>query len=570
MVEILKTNVCCLDLSQECIDYLKSLDLNVYEGSLGSVFSINWGAKTYGSKTILIDVDYPANLHEYHVFIHDMENPHNREYKQEEHRITSVSDREQRHLECHYPVSLLDLRPFGLYRLASGLRDINNHSRIEILFVGRENQVTYFSNIVDGSEPQNLGTLSSIEPWYLVSDVEKCGQRVKLEDNKVSKLLFEGRQNNVKYYRVFSLPTEIDGEERVIDKRYLPLLSNVNGECISYAYVGSDDYVKFILPQVEDKASLLKDLFENVIFCYFSDFFPDVEARKWIYDENYLLPAEIEIKSRIKEKQAEYERVIKQLKEEEATIQEKDLFLKQLITETGDTLVKAVKTYLEWLGFENVIDKDETLKKGELKEEDLLFDYDGTHVFLEVKGINRTSTDGECSQIDKIVNRRMRQLKTTEVHGIYIVNNQKNVEPLKRTVPPFNNTQIKDAEDQGRTMVYTAQLFALYFDIEHGYITKEQARNCFMLPGLVDFHSSLTSLGVPYSYFHNDTVICLELNRVQISVGDKLFYKDEMNKLVGCQVKSIQQDKQSIESASSGKFGFEVDKKVPRNREIFK
>lgn len=570
MAEIQKTNVCCLDLSQECIDYLKSLDLNVYEGSLGSVFSINWGGKNYGSRPVLIDIDYPANLHEYHVFIHDMENPHNREYIQEEHRIKSVSDSEQRHLECHYPVTLLDLRPFGLYRLASALRDIHNHSRIEILFVGREKQVTYISNVVDGSDPNTVGTFSNIENWYLSSDVEKCGQRVKLEDNKVSKLLFEGRQNRVKYYRVFTLPTEIDGEERVIDKRYLPLLSNENGECISYAYVGCDYYVKFILPQVEDKASLLKDLFENVIFCYFSDFFPDVEARKWIYDENYLLPAEIEIKSRIKEKQAEYERVIKQLKEEEAAIQEKDLFLKQLITETGDTLVKAVKTYLEWLGFENVIDKDETLKKGELKEEDLLFDYDGTHVFLEVKGINRTSTDGECSQIDKIVNRRMRQLKTTEVHGIYIVNNQKNVEPLKRTVPPFNNTQIKDAEDQGRTMVYTAQLFALYFDIEHGYITKEQARNCFMLPGLVDFHSSLTSLGVPYSYFHNDTVICLELNRVQISVGDKLFYKDEMNKLVGCQVKSIQQDKQSIESASSGKFGFEVDKKVPRNREIFK
>ncbi len=38
MAEIQKTNVCCIDLRQDCIDYLKGLGLAVYEGSFGSVF----------------------------------------------------------------------------------------------------------------------------------------------------------------------------------------------------------------------------------------------------------------------------------------------------------------------------------------------------------------------------------------------------------------------------------------------------------------------------------------------------------------------------------------------------
>ena len=82
MPEILKTNVCCLDLTDECLDYLKSLDLNVYEGSLGSVFTVKWGHNRYRSaKPLLIDVNIPENLHEYHVILHDMDNPNVREYK---------------------------------------------------------------------------------------------------------------------------------------------------------------------------------------------------------------------------------------------------------------------------------------------------------------------------------------------------------------------------------------------------------------------------------------------------------------------------------------------------------
>ena len=367
-----------------------------------------------------------------------------------------------------------------------------------------------------------------------------------------------------------SLPSRWEGDQKVPDERYFSILDNEDGECVSFIYAPDKDFVRIVLPDVEDKAGLLKDLFENLLFTVCSEYFPDIEARNWIYNESYQLPEEREIQNKIDSKRKEFEQEIAKLEEEARTIHDKNIHLKNLLTESGSTLVSAVKSFLEWLGFDNVTDKDETLEEGDLKEEDLCFEYEGTHVLMEVKGIKHTSTDSECSQVDKIVNRRMRELKSTNVHGVYVVNHQRNVEPLKRQMPPFNVNQIKDAENQSRTLVYTTQLFALHSDIENGYITKEQARNNILQVGLVDFHSHLISLGVPYNYFQNETVICLDLHNTQISVGDMLYYEDALQRLVGLKVVSIKQEKQSFDTVTDGKTGIMVDKKVPRNKEIYR
>ena len=568
MAEILKTNVCCLDLTQDCIDYLKSLDLNVYDGSLGSVYSVRWGGPAY-EKTLLVDVDFPINLHEFHILIHDMENPRKRDYKSDEHQITHIDSGDNRHLECHYPVNTYDLRPYGLHKLRAHLNTIKNFRRIEILFVGSENSVEYVSNAVATHNPRRLGPLSNIDDWILLVGEEKYGKRVKLGESGISRVLFENRLNLTRYYRVFVQPTMLKDNKRVPDDNYIPLLVNEDGEWVSYLNYHSDDYIQVVLPQVDDKAALLKDLFENVLLKFFSDYFPDIEAHNWIYHDTYQLTDEFEIQRRIDDKRREYESEISQLEEKAASIRKKNLPLKNLLTETGSALVGAVKSFLEWLGFENVIDKDETLKDGELKEEDISFDYNGIHMVMEVKGINGTSTDSECSQVDKIVNRRMRELKTTDVHGLYVVNHQRNIEPIKRQMPPFNENQIKDAKNLSRALVYTTQLFSLHSDIENGYISKDLARSVFLQAGLADFHSHLTSLGVPYNYYQDDMIICLDLNHTPVCVGDKLFYEDPLKRLVELKVESLQQGKQDYQTLSVGKTGIKVDKKVPRNKVIY-
>ena len=567
MSEAQKTNICCLDLAKESIDYISSLNFKVFNGSLGSVFSISWDG-SFEAKPVKVDCNIPDNMHEYHIIIHDMNNPNKREYNKTEHRFSIIKSVEDRCLVCPRPITIYDLRPFGLNKLFSSRTSLPPKRRIEILFVGKEVKVNYTSSLIEYSSMESLGPFSNLNGWQLVSGVERYGERVVLEENRISRSLFEGRLNEVNYYRVFFLPTMIEGDKKVTNPSYVPLLKNEEGECVAYAYINKEGLVQFVLPQMGNNASLLKTLFEEVLFVYFSNYFPDIESRKWIHNIEYDLPEEQLIKDKIENKRITYLKEVDELEGQLTAIGEKYAFLKDLLTSSGKQLVKAVNSYLEWLGFENVVDKDESLRQDELKEEDLCLKCGSKLILIEVKGINGTSTDAECSQIDKIVSRRMRELDNTKVHGIYIVNNQKNIEPLYRLVPPFNQTQIKDAENQSRTMIYTAQLYALFFDIERGYLTKEQVRRCFEEAGLANFHNSLESLGIPYKYYNNHTVLCIELNS-KISKGDSLFYKDPLNRLKRVEVESIQQDKQPLVWADSGKTAIKVNEQVPNNREIY-
>ena len=569
MAEIQKTNVCCIDLRQDCIDYLKGLGLAVYEGSFGSVFSFKWDVAYTRHYYVLSDVNLPDNLHEYHVFVSDTDIAVHREYKPDEHLINDIADDKERCLTCSSPVNILDLRPYGSVRLWNYFKNDSRNKRIQVLFLGEYSSVSYTSSEVGYYNPKSMGKFSNYDAWNLLNGERKFGNRVVFEDNIFSRKLYEGRLDQVKYYHTFMTPYVGVGDNQKVDSNYIPLLKNENGECVSYLYCTKNGSLFCVLPQVEDKSSLLKSLFENILFAHCSDFFPDIEAKRWIHKEEYLLPEEKSIREKIALKQEEYENAIAALENEAEEVGKKNEYLIILLTGTGDQLVKAVKAYLEWLGFTNVIDKDETLKKGEIKEEDLDLNYNGQLLLFEVKGINRTSTDGECSQINKIVLRRMKQLKTTDVHGVYVVNNQKNIEPLSRQVPPFNDNQISDAENQDRTMIYTAQLFALFSDIENGFVTKEEARDCFLKSGLANFHSRFKSLGKPYGYFDSNTIICLELNGDRIKKGDYLYYKDSLQRLVRLKVVSIKQDNNLLESVETGKTGIMVDVKVPKGVEIW-
>lgn len=564
MAEIQPTNICCFDLDKDCIDYFKSLGLNVYEGSLGSVLSINWDNLTTSVVKVLVNYDYPNNLHEYHVFVTDTDNASEKNYIPSEHRVKDIESKEERCLTCHHPISKLDLRPYGTNVLKHFFDKNSKLKRIEVVFVGPKNEVEYTSDGLVSHSPDTHGPFSNYSAWHILTGEDKYGMKVSLGEYKISNTLFESRQSQIRYYHTFHIPFRQYDDELKKDKAYISLLENENGECISYVFCLSDDYIQFVLPQVEDKAALLKDLFEKILFKFFSKFFPDIEANRWISQPEYILPEEKKIEEEIAAKREEYEKEIAILEKKYGEVSQKYAFLKDLLTSTGDQLVKAVKAFLEWLGFENVIEKDEIVEDGHPKEEDIDFNYKNQLVLLEVKGINGTSTDSECSQIDKVVYRRIKQLGKTNVHGVYIVNNQKNVEPLKRQKPPFNETQISDAVNQERTMIYTAQLFALYSDIEKGFITKENARKCFLIPGLADFHSSLCSLGEPYKYYQGNTVICLELAGKKVSVGDTIFYKDKLQRLVGLKVESIQQENSPLQDAAMGETAIKVNQKVPK------
>ena len=182
MAEILKTNICCLDLTRECVEYLKGLGLNVYEGSLGSVFHIDWSKSHSNHGNVFVDIDYPENLHEYHVIVADTTNARQREYKFAEHMTKEIDHLDNRCLVVRQPVSVIDLRPFGTHRLEKRLLSLSSYRKIEVVFIGPYKEVDYTSSRIAYYDPEHIGTFNNYSVWGLSIPTGRRGERTQFAE----------------------------------------------------------------------------------------------------------------------------------------------------------------------------------------------------------------------------------------------------------------------------------------------------------------------------------------------------------------------------------------------------
>ena len=557
-----KTKICCLNLDENIIDFL-SKDFDIYNGSLGKMVDVTEEHKNFISTNLLLNYDIPNNVHEYQVFIIDLGNKKTIKYNSKEHTRERIMG------ECAYyfvskkPETIFNPIPYGCEVLRNylqkGFRPILN-----IIFQDVKQIVSYtIKEITYCNEKKIEKTNYSLTADF--TDQPLFGKEIKICDNNVAKLLFPKFKNEIEYYQTYIQQTvrnKNTGEVIPDNEHFIPLLTNIHGDIVSYIWQSKDE-ITFMLPQLKSKEQLLDILFKEILYCYFSEYFPSVAANSWKKRCHYYLPGQQSLqeeKERIKRK---YEIDIKDINLKIEKNDKEYKFLHDILSESGSALVSAIIIYLKWLGFENVLYKDETVKN-DFFEEDIQVDLgEKGLLIIEVKGLHGTSKDSECSQISKIRYRRCEERGKFDVYGLYIVNNERSIEPLKRTIPPFNDTQIKDAKNDKRGLVYTWQLFNLFFNIENGLLTKEEARGRFLMTGLVDFTPQFVKLGKPYAFYQNRTVVCVELFNVQLSNKDVLAYEyNGQYKLL--QIEEIQQDKSVIYQVSNGKVGIKVNKSVPK------
>ena len=372
--------------------------------------------------------------------------------------------------------------------------------------------------------------------------------------------------NGYSYQQTFRHPTLWENSIRKKDDNFIPLLVTGAGDIISYVYIDKSD-ITIMLPQSKNKLELLKSVLNEFLYIYFSEYFPSVEAAAWKNTSIYFLPNQQELLDKEKQLTKKYQEDLSKIELQKEANSKQYTFLHSLLTDTGDNLVKAVIDFLQWLGFSNIVDADTTKKEEDIFEEDIQVDLgDAGLLIIEVKVINGTSTDAQCSQIHKIKFRRCEERGAFDVYALYIVNNERNIEPLKRTRPPFKDVQIKDAQKDKRGLAYTWQLFNLFFDIENGFISKAEARESLINAyGLVDFPpTNLRRLGEPYNYYKKNTVICIEIKNLIIKVGDHFAYRqnDRWHKT---RIVSIEENGQVLDETSNGRYGIEVEKAIPNN-----
>jgi hypothetical protein len=314
-------------------------------------------------------------------------------------------------------------------------------------------------------------------------------------------------------------------------KSWMPLVNNKFGSPVAGVFLphGKTKGVVLVFPQVSNKSKLLLELFREVLPELVADVFPYAEPGHWKNNDEYQLPAIIRAKHLIDTIEQETKHKIAEIHSDIARLRSETSYLIELLTETGDNLVKAVKKSLEVLGFASVVDVDEEIKgtsKGEMKREDLRIDEEGT-LLIEVKGIAGMPSDADALQVQKYVVVRMREWDRTNVHGLEIINHQKAVPPLDRDhAQPFRGDIIVNAEHQQFGLMTTWDLYRLVRSFLANGWKAEHLKPVFFKFGRVEpvpIHYQL--IGVVEHYWEKPGAVSIELQSAGISVNDRIAFE---------------------------------------------
>ena len=559
-----KTKILAIDVDKSIIDYLNN-DFEVFEGTMGSKIDVSKKSAKREDTKLLLNYKFPENIQEYKVVIQDMDMNNIIPFSIEDNTRSQIVGSKAYYFISSYPETIFDPRPFASYYLSRKLQIKANKPTIKILFQTNIYSIEYrIKNIADyyDNVDERHNNYEHIE--NICTNNQVCGTEVIICDNRISHILFDSMAEDCYYNQTYNIPLVWKGEERVADDRFIPLLTNNAGQIISYFFI-SENAVTIMLPQCKNKLHLLEKVFTEILFPHYSEYFPTIDAASWRNHTEYFLPNQQRLIQKKEDLKKQYEKDLIAIECAMKENEKRYSFLHTLLTGSGKPLVDAIIKYLNWLGFTNVIDLDTIKQDGDLLEEDIQIDMgDEGLLIIEVKGINGTSTDSECSQIHKIKFRRCEERGRFDVKALYIVNNERNVEPKKRTIPPFNDTQIKDAINDKRGLAYTWQLFNLFFNIDNHFITKEEARKRLLSYGLIDFSpSNLILIGQPYKYYKNNKIVCLDITNEEIKPGDYFAYIIN-DRLYKERIISIQKNKLQVDVTVSGKYGFEMQRAVPK------
>lgn len=531
---------------------------NIAVGDLGVIKEAEYG-QYENKKYVNLEYSMIGNLHEYSVVIIDLQSRDEVKHCTEDDKPNVVPFL----FELSYPQKYFIPAPMMLRIMRSELKK----QCLKIIFAGEKYTQKYNWAEVTGQD--RYGYLHQEEhdiyETIQANAISKIGKKIVAEKNGLAQIIAKYAKE---YKVIFDLPSKWDASAGTSnpDPNFVPLLKNQDGETISYIGYSADYGFEILLPICESKDELIEKLLTSVLPGILPDYFPESEDFEWIKEKEFL-PEEItELEKERVTIQEEYNSKMKALNEKKAEVEQKYKFLNELLTETGDKLVKAVCTYFKWLGFNDVVSIDGS---EEILREDIQIAEGNKLYIVEVKGIGGTSTDAECAQVAKHRRRRERENRDKEIVPIYIVNHQRYMNPLLRQNPPFSDNQIEYAESDERGLLTTWQLYKQYKLIEAGIFTKEETRDSLDSWGLISLiPQKLKCIGMFGEYFKKPKAGILKLNNSEIKVGDEI-YGQKGGKWIRTKVASIQLDGKNVDSVQNGEVGIVTEAELEKGFELF-
>lgn len=567
-----RPRICCIDIDSQIINQLKKSGFNIFSGSLGSKIKVP-NTNPHNSHQLLLDFSFPANIHEYDIFIIDLDNFKIIDYIKEDHIITDHTGKSALSFLSAYPETIFDPRPITSAILESRLSQIGKRTHLIITFTTGSYIVEYEPVKITGGyvQKQNVekyniysfaGPAPMKEPKY-GKEMTVCDIRVDL------KALLELNLKKASYNQTFNHPIAWDNDKKILNPNYKPLIKNSNEDIVSIVE-SRDNSFMFYFPQIESKGDFLNTFLTNIAPDILPELFPFSTTFDWKQNEEYWLPNHQQLLNEKKAIEKDFEEKIRLKVNEVDRNSKRFSFLHEIITETGDKLVDALIKYLKWIGFKNVKKVDEEIICNKVLEEDIQVELENGLLIIECKGIGGTSTDPDCSQISKIKHRRCKERNQFDVYALYIVNHQRHLPPVNRKNPPFTSNQKQDAINDERGLLTTWQLFNLYFEIENGILEKESTRNNLLEYGFIEFKpENLILIDEPTEILKNGNVCIINISDLELNISEEILV-ERNGKFQKATIIGIQLNDKTVETAKNGEIGLQLSIPIRKKSILWK
>jgi hypothetical protein len=365
---------------------------------------------------------------------------------------------------------LVDPRPAVMRGIRDAMDRIYEHGEVFIVFAAARYEpgcivgaIGRFDNL-DLYAARPLGAHN----WSLLSELSSLvvtrddGQEMDASDNGIARHL--GIES---YFSSGRFECVVSPSPSLVS-RWITLAASKYGDPVAGIIVPGEEEGKgliLILPQVERRADLVADLVDRVLPGLRPQLFPHAEASRWTRRPEYELPYVQVLKNEIVQIEEGARVKIREREEQVAAERAQHGFMHDLLT-AADDLVQAVISALKAVGFSDVRDADADLKAagevGSMREDVRIMDA-AVPVLVEIKGLRGKPTEANSLQVTKYLIPRMREWGRTDLHGLAIVNHQRNIPALERDHDHvFQADVLSNAEDQGFGLLTTWDLSVSY------------------------------------------------------------------------------------------------------------
>ncbi|MBK8024313.1 MAG: hypothetical protein IPK19_23495 [Chloroflexi bacterium] len=286
--------------------------------------------------------------------------------------------------------------------------------------------------------------------------------------------------------------------------------------------------IVLLLPHPKQKGAMLRELLEDYLPQVRPDLFPYLDHVHWI-DQSEYQPHQVRtLQAKILQVEEQARQAVSQLLQQIADFRADAKYLADLIVETDKALVHAVKQALEVVGFKDVVDYDKELQDRGATEmrEDLHIRDRLPTILVEIKGVKGTSSESQALQVGKYLFPRAKELGTTELRGLSIINHQRHLPPLERRQQPFSEDIQVNAAKQHLGLLTTWNLYKLVVNFLKFGWTHDLVADIFYQNGFIEpIPKHYEYVGVVRGYVEKLGVVGIEMKQGELRIGDRIAFE---------------------------------------------